>query len=149
MAGDYDAGEDEGGDELPGPAASAARTAPAALLLDVSTRRHVLQADGTFQALHPVDAAVINALFIARGKLRLAPGLGNRFREIRSPYDPRAQAVATDMVREALADEIRAGLVTVVQVRVEARSANAIEIAVDYFNERLLPREQQTRTSSR
>lgn len=149
MAGDYDAGEDGAGDDLAGPAASAARVAPAALLLDVSTRRHVLQADGTFQSLHPVDAAVINALFIARGKLRLVPNMGVRFREIRSPHDPRAQFIAADMVREALADEIRAGLVTIVQVRVEARSANAMEIAVDYFNERLLPREQQTRTTSR
>lgn len=145
MPGSFDLGADSLGDGLDAPTPSPARTAPAAILFDVTTRQHVLNEDGTFEYLHPVDAAVVNALFIARGRLSSSPTTGARFREIRSAYDPRARATAEDMVRQALKSLTDSGDVTIVAISYEAAGENRPEIGVDYYNNRVLPRELQRR----
>lgn len=145
MPGDFDLGEDELGDELAAPAASAARSLFQALQFNPQTRQHVLNADGSMASLHPVDAHVVNALFIALGKLPASTGSGVALWKIESPHDPRAQAQATDLVTQALADLIDTRDITLVSVLLETQGEHTTLIAVEYVNEHLYPRASQTR----
>lgn len=145
MPGYYDAGDADAGAPPPSLSASTSRLRPQALEFDPQTRAHVLQSDGTYASLHPVDSAVVLALFIERGKLRSATTTGNKLPTIPSPHDRRAKALATDYVKQALADLIARGDVSVLDVRLETRGSYATFVEVDYINERLYPRTVQTR----
>jgi hypothetical protein len=137
MSGDLEAGEGEAGEAIPSPVAGAKLVAPSALQLDPVTRRHVLNADGTFASLHPVDAQVVNALLIARGKLRSSPETGNGIWELQSPHEARAKAFVEDQVRLALRDLTSAGDITILAIVFETSGQYATLVGVDYYNNRL------------
>lgn len=139
MAGDYDFGEDDYGDELPGPEASLASTTPVALFFDPSTRRHSLAADGRFDSIHQVDARVINALNIAIEKFPAVRDTGSGFWKLESPYDPRAQRKCEDWAKQALARLITANDIKLEYVKHEPVGSYGSAIEVGYVNLRVYP----------
>jgi hypothetical protein len=136
--GDYPAGDDFAGDEIPSVTPSAVRSRPLALQLDPSTRSHVYDAStGRYAELHPVDARVVNTLFIALRKMPGVTNVGAAWDRIYSPWTKDAAAIATDIVRTALADMIRDQSITLRDVRFSRNGAYASFVEVSYTNNRL------------
>ncbi len=135
-AGLFEAGADEAGELAAAPEAPVTPTMPLALRLNPETRKHVLNSDGAFASLHPVDSQVVNALFIVSKALRSSPETGNGLRGLGSPRSPRARAFVEDQVRLALKDLISGGDIQVLGIEFEPSSYTA-KVGVDYVNLRL------------
>jgi hypothetical protein len=91
---------------------------PRAVFIDTATRDAVLLSDGTFQAVHPVDQAVLIALTINLGTLGSVPTEGQGFTAIAySTADITARV--SDAVRVALKTITDRGDATVLGIRVQ------------------------------
>lgn len=139
-----DLGDESTGDGSTTPTPDAAKRPPAAVLLDGATRRHVLNPDGSYKEVHPVDSWVEHQLLVEFRKLAASPSQGQRLREIKNPYDQRAEQTANDHVRAALADGIRRKDLTIERIVYEPHPFGGMRVAVEYFNERLTPRVKRT-----
>lgn len=140
MAGEYDYGEDDYGDPPAELAASAVPPKLSALFFDPATRRHVLNGDGSFAQIHPVDAKFINAINVAREKFPSVKDTGAAFWKLGSPYDPRAQRKCEDWAKQATKEIVAAGDASLDGVVFEPHGPNGAFIEVSYTNLRLLPR---------
>jgi hypothetical protein len=134
------AGDELAGDELAGedvlPAGSPARsvTPPDALLFDGRTRDFPLLSSGLYQASHPVDQAVAEALLITLGKVSCAPTTGNRLRQIKRIV-PSTENAVRDAITNALQKLTQNGDVSAVRIDYEARKpSGAVLVAVTYRN---------------
>lgn len=134
-AGDFPAGFGPCGmDPLPPPVPPRAVTPPAALRFDGATKDFLLDAEGHYLAIHPVDQAVALALLVGLGTAPSAPAVGAAFRQIKR-ITPSTKVQATNMATAALAALVRAGKVGVLSIAVEVRlPQGATLIAVTYQN---------------
>lgn len=146
MAGDYDYGEDDYGDDVPELAPSPARPALRALFFDPATRQHAMDADGSFKQIHPVDAAVINALNIAREKFPPVGDTGAAFWKLGSAYEQRAQRKCEDWAKQALAELLSAKDIELRYVKHEPAGEFGSQVTVGFVNMRTYPRDVQTAT---
>ena len=147
MAGDYDFGEDDFGDALPELAASIVGPKLQALFFDPATRTHAINADGTYQQIHPVDARMINAINIAREKFLAVKDTGAAFWKLGSPYDPRAQRKCEDWAKQATKEIVDAGDASLDGVVIEPHGPNGAFIEVSYTNLRLWPQVSKSVTA--
>lgn len=135
--GDYLAGEELAGDSIPSVTPSANRTRPLALRFDPTTRAHVYDATtGRFAELHPIDAWVVNTMFITLGKMSGAPNVGTEWQRIYSPWAKDAAAIASDVVRTAMAPKVRDGSISIRGIRFDRRTY-ATFVELSYTNNRL------------
>lgn len=107
---------------------------PAALRLDGASRDYVLDDDGFYAELHPVDQKVALALLVSRGAIAAVPGLGNKLRTIRRVSAAVAETLTRQYIREALADLIRGKSIEVESVVVDTSVAGRLLFSVAYKN---------------
>ncbi len=133
--GSYGAGMGPAGED-PLAAASAPRsvTPPAALWFDGATRDFLLDSQGRYLGIHPVDQRAALALLIAYGTISSAPTTGNKVRRIQKIIRSTPDQVR-DYVSQCLDSLIRAGDIVVRDVQVETnRLVGSITLAVSYTN---------------
>ncbi len=133
--GDYPAGFEPAGDPVPSVTPSVFRQRPLALRFDPLTRSHVYDAaTGRYAEIHPIDAKVVNALFIRLRGMTGVPGAGADWKRNRSPWTPTATATIRDIVLTALAQPIRDTEIQIQDIRSEAHGAYASFVEVSYVN---------------
>ena len=135
--GDYPAGEEPAGDDIPSVTPSAVRSRPLALQFDPVSRAHLIDSEtGRYVELHPVDAKVVNALFWTLKKIPGVPGSGAGWDRIKSPYAINAAETAKDVVKVALRPMTQAKDITIISIRYEPQRETASFCEVSYVNHR-------------
>lgn len=134
-AGNFPAGFGPCGmDPLPPPVPPRSVTPPAALRFDGASKDFLLDAEGHYLAIHPVDQAVAIALLVGLGTVTSAPGVGAAFRQIKR-ITPSTKTQAEDMARSALAKLTRAKKIQILDIEVEVQlPQGAVRVAVSYAN---------------
>lgn len=107
---------------------------PAALRYDGATRDFLLDANGFYEEIHPVDQKVALALCISRGAVAAVPELGNQLRTIRRTSRAVAETIAKQFVREALADLTRGKSITIEDITVQTDVPGRLLVFVLYRN---------------
>lgn len=120
----------------PSPPAPAPRTAttPVALWWDAASRDYLLDANGFFKSLHPVDQKMGLALTTRKGTISSVPGQGARFTEIVFAAGPALGAQVNDFVKQATADIVAAGEAQILSVSFQTPQSGSIAIQVSYVN---------------
>jgi hypothetical protein len=133
--GDFPAGEGLGGlDPIPLVLGPNGLTAPVALRYDGATKDFLLDANGHYLGIHPVDQQVALALICGLGTMPAAPKVGAAFRQIKR-ITPSTPKQAEDMARTALSSLVSGGLIKIVAIEVETTALQgAVLIAVTYVN---------------
>jgi hypothetical protein len=116
-----------------------------AIEFDPSTRQFVMNADGSFVGIHPVDQMVCLLLWLQQGDVPSAATLGNRIKVRISRVDPTTiPQIATDEVNTVLRALLDAGDIELASppgggsaVVVDTGVRGAAKIAVYYRNLRL------------
>lgn len=118
------------------PAASAARAVqqPAALKVDGQTKDYVLDAQGRFVGVHPVDAKVFHRLRILSGSIRSAPTTGQGIGALKYIDKATIDAFVRDQITLALSDMVAGGDIAVRAITVDASVAGRVVFQVDYTN---------------
>jgi hypothetical protein len=149
-AGQFPAGVDGGAGEDPATDPPAARTVtlPAALQFDGRTGDYLTDASGRYKSSHPVDQRVALKMLVKRGKIPSASTLGSSFAEINRLSAEKRATRAQQIVRTNLADDVSAGDIEIVDIRVDTSNQYATLVALDYINLRLPHAVVQTATTS-
>jgi hypothetical protein len=134
-AGNYPAGAGHCGlDPLPPPVPPRDVSPPAALRFDGASKDFLLDANGHYYAIHPVDQQVALVLLVGLGTIASAPTVGAAFRRIQR-ITSSTQSQATDMANAALRKLVTAQKVAIVAIDVEiSLPQGATLIAVTYQN---------------
>lgn len=130
----YPAGSGPGGFSpvlSPGPVT--ARIPPRALNYDPRTRDFTTTAN-LYDAIHPVDQAVILRLTIERGSIKSYPDFGIPLASIRRAGGPTLGQQATDCVNVALADLLSPKKIEVQRIETDVATRGQVKIAVTYKN---------------
>lgn len=143
-AGHFGAGVGRAGFDDTTYSAEVVRVRPAARLFDPVTRDYVLDSDGLYEGIHPVDAAVQQAMHFVAKRLTSAPDAGNTLREIKSAFEPRVRSNVENRVRAALAHLVARRDITIDSIEFEPGGKYGLKVGLAYWNERLLPRSRQT-----
>lgn len=118
-------------------------TRPRALQFDPQTRDHVMDANGRYVDIHPVDAGVVSSMMFAQGRIVSAPTVGQTLAQAEG-----GNSLTKDVenrVRLAVAWLVNRGDIEIVAIRVDQTSGKAFEVELDYYNLRLpMPRKKQT-----
>ena len=109
-------------------------TQPRALLFNITTRQHVINADGTMASVHPVDQRVTLALGVKLGSIPSAPGVGNKLRTITRGSLAQLTAQANDYVEQALIAMTTAKEISVISIGVFAPQPGQLIVQVTYTN---------------
>jgi len=113
---------------------------PRALWFDPVSRDFLMDSNGRYLDLHPVDAAVLSQLLFEFGKIPAVPTMGQSYRQVESAFADDVLADVQARTRVALKDIVSRGDITIDNVAIDTRPTGALFVQVDYFNERLLPR---------
>ena len=116
---------------------------PRAVLFDGATRGAVLQSDGFYQPVHPVDQRVELALLVQAGKVAAHPELGSELRSIEH-LDSSVGGRATAVIQNKLARLVANGDIRVDRIDVETTAFGGLAAAVHYVNLRLPGSNQRT-----
>lgn len=135
-AADDPAGELPAGDTSLPAQAGAAFQRPKAILFDGLTRDYVLDANGRYVAIHPVDAKVQSALMFLQGKIPSSAGTGNELDTLADFYGDQAPEEARRMVRASLTPITDARDITIISIDYEAQPQGPA-VEVHYTNNRL------------
>jgi hypothetical protein len=108
--------------------------APDALRLDGPTKDYLLDDNGFYQSVHPVDQRVALALLVSRGAIAAAPELGNQLRTIRRVSKNVAIALAKSFVRDALNDLVTDKSIEINDVQIDADVPGRLFVQVMYTN---------------
>lgn len=121
-------------DPLPNPVPPRSVTFPVALQYDGQSKDFLLDANGEYLSIHPVDQAVALALILGLGTISSAPSAGAAFRQIKRITNTTPKQ-AEDMVRAALRDLVNAKKISIVTINVETRmTQGSTLIDVTYVN---------------
>lgn len=125
----------------------AAREVPAwnALLRDATTKDWLLDENGFYRTLHPVDARVELAMSTVAGAIKSAPDVGNKLRSFEYLTVDINTRVSHE-VRRVLNDEVRAGNIKIVSIVPSQPNPGALLVDLQYVNLRLSRRQQTTQT---
>ncbi len=120
--------------DLQTPSGRANRRIPDALEFDGQTRDFVLDDDGNYKGVHPVDAKVFLILRTVAGSIRSSKSTGQTVNAI--PYiDQRTiRAEVSDRVRTALADVVAAGEITINKIELDTEVRGRVVFACHYTN---------------
>jgi hypothetical protein len=116
-AGAFGAGSSPAGAYTPSASNATAATAPWALKLDPLSRDFVLDDDGLYIAVHPVEHRAMMLLIPAIDSIRSAQGQGGRWRDMEFADEATMTARFSEMVREAWRDLLTAGDVKLLRTR--------------------------------
>jgi hypothetical protein len=108
--------------------------APDALKLDGPTKDYLLDDDGFYQSVHPVDQQVALAMIVSRGAIAAVPELGNQLRTIRRVSKNVAIALAKSFVREALDGLVASKSIKINDVQIDADVPGRLFVQVMYTN---------------
>jgi len=106
---------------------------PRALRYNPQTRDFTTT-EGLFDAVHPVDQAVVLALTIEQGSIKSVPTLGIPLSTIRRAGGPTLDTLVRDCVNAALKDLLDAKKVEVIRLDTDTVIRGQIKIAVTYRN---------------
>jgi len=111
------------------------RTYPRALQFDPSTRRYVMNADGSMADVHPVDAQVVARFSFDKASIPSVPTVGNRVRARVNRVDPaKVPSIVQDEVQKVLADLIAKGDVQLVSIIVDSSVPSQVKYGFLYVN---------------
>ena len=119
--------------------AAAAGAIPLAALFQLSTADFPVDADGRFLSVHPVDQWVALQLSTRQGTLYSVPDAGHRLRSVTRLSAAKALSLATDIVRQALADAVARGDIRIDRIEVDTSHRGVLLVAVTYTNLRIHP----------
>lgn len=143
-AGHFGAGIGRAGYDSTTYAAEVVRARIAAKRFDPQTRDYAFDANGYPDGVHPVDAAVQQAMHFELGKLSSSPEAGNSLRKVESPIGPRVSSNVQNRVRSALAHLTATREITIVRIEHEAGGRHGLKVRLTYINNRLLPRVERS-----
>ncbi len=95
---------------------------------------HQINSEGRYVEVHPVDAKVERAMFLARSKIVAAPNTGNTLRLQKQTLGARSDAEIRNRVTEALAFIVAAREITILSIVVEHPQTTATVIELTYLN---------------
>lgn len=107
---------------------------PDALKLDGPTKDFLLDENGFYQNIHPVDQQVALAMLVSRGAIAAVPELGNQLRTVRRVSQTVAETLARNFVREALADLVSASSISIEEIRIDVSVPGRLFVEVFYLN---------------
>lgn len=108
--------------------------APVALRFDGATQDYLLDANGYYLGIDPVDQMVALALIPRQGTLGSVPELGATFWKIKR-LGPSTVTDATNAANAALASLVQSGQIAVLSIQVQVvRKPGRLLIAVTYKN---------------
>jgi hypothetical protein len=121
---------------------------PAATFVDLGVRDHLLDSDGNWREMDPVDQAMQLAFLIRRGTLRSAPEIGHTFRDL-TRVSPNAATLQEEGRRRAklaqpAKDMIDAGFAEITLVTVRSPKRGELSAEVTYRNLRARTRTTKT-----
>lgn len=128
-------------------AVAAGTARPRAIKLNPQTRDFYLDANGRYVDIHPVDAAVVNALVMLQGRIKVSPQTGWTGDKMIDFWGDRAAADASARVRTALKQLTDSGDVSIDRIEYQPQPSGPF-VRVWYFNNRLLPRKIQDASAS-
>lgn len=105
-----------------------------AMKIDLSARDAVLDTDGTYEHVHPVDQRVALALGPAVRALKSVPNTGQTLGSLRRAGESRLAASVTSAVTFALSSLISAGEIALLSVEVTKAPRGPLSIVVRYRN---------------
>ena len=147
-AGDTPAGEAPAGLDPPGaPSPPRDVRPPQALLVDGATRDVPLDAQGLYAGVDPVEHRVALAIFLTLGAIPSAPEIGSTIRDARIAASAPLQQDVEARVRQALADEMTAQNIDLLQVTATVTVRWRLSVLVVYRNLRLPGAPQRTLTT--
>jgi len=123
-----------GYDPLIPPGAPRQVSPPPALRFDGATRDFPLDANGFYQASHPVDQEVALALCISRGAIASSGSIGNKLRTISRVSQSVAVTLARTYIREGLAAILARKSIELQDVTIDTSVPGRLMFAVTYLN---------------
>jgi hypothetical protein len=109
-AGAFSAGAGPAGADPQAPSSTpAVAPLPAAIFFDPGTKNYPMNADGTFTAVHPVDAIVVQRWSTEKGAIPAAPQVGHDLSTVRGLSDPRLQVKVYNAMQSSVEDLRAAG----------------------------------------
>jgi hypothetical protein len=146
--GDFGAGQSPAGTDPVLRSPEVFVTFPVATLVDLGLRDHLLDDDGFWREMDPVDQAMQLAYLIRRGTLRSAPEIGHTFRELTrfSPNDPKLQEEGRRRARLAqpAQDMLSSGFARIVGTNVRSPKRGELSVEIVYQNLRIDPSDPRT-----
>lgn len=102
---------------------------------DLATRTFVMNTDGSFYDVHPVDQRVAMLLWIGRGSIPSASSVGHRIRQrIARVATQRIPGIVRDEVKNVLRPLIDAGDIQLTRIDVNVSIPGRTEFAAHYKN---------------
>lgn len=140
-AGGFPAGTEPAGDDLGPDAVPLGPVRPIqAVLIDPSSGQYVLESDGQFLSIHPVDQIVIHKLATTVGTMPSVSTFGQTLLTSVPVLDSKAAARIRNVITTALDELIKAGDITIVSLEVELDDTVGGSLSqLTYTNNRLPP----------
>lgn len=121
-------------------------TYPRAIQFLAQQRGFPTDAAGRYIDVHPVDQRVAMKLTFELGKLGSNPEFGHKLRQIRYTTATTVPAEVKDAVNLALADELAAKEIQILDIASETPTKSSLAVAVSYVN--LITQEEQRAVAS-
>jgi hypothetical protein len=90
--------------------------------------------EGFYDAIHPVDQAVVLALMIEQGSLKSAPTVGQRYRKARRASGPAFDNEIEDLTRQALKRLTDTQKIKILAIEVDSKTRGQTKVQVSYMN---------------
>lgn len=138
-AGEHLAGELDLAGEDPSSASPQPRRAalPRALLFDGATRTYLMDGDGRFLDVHPVDHEVALAVLVELGTIASSPATGSTLRRVKYLGGPTLKTEVAERLRTAVARPLQGGDIQELSITVETTTPWALFVRFEYVNKRL------------
>jgi hypothetical protein len=142
-AGDFPAGDTPAGfDPAQDPGRARAVRYPAAIQLDGASGDYLLDANGRYIESHPVDQRVALKMLTINGSIASSPDTGSLFRKMPRMSPDQRVVWCKQEVKRVLADDVKAGDISIDLVEVDTANAYATMVRLTYTN--LRTRQQKT-----
>lgn len=118
---------------------------PAAMMYDGASKDWLINADGRYKSVHPVDQGVVLSVLSRQGSIKSSPTTGSTLHEVEYLGGPELASDVDDRVKRSnpLARYLKSGAVTLKRVDVES-SGSRLFVVVYYVNNLVNPNDQQS-----
>lgn len=148
-AGAFGAGLGSAGfDPVQNPGQSPTSVAPSALFFNPAIRDFVMDAQGRYVTVHPIDQEVVFALWLRFGSIGSAPESGSKLKDLKRQGGPTFIEQVRDICRQALGDMIARNDITVDDITVTIPTRGRTLIQVSYFNNELSSPEMRAKQNA-
>lgn len=89
---------------------------------------------GFYDAVHPIDQAVVLALMIEQGSLKSAPTVGQRYRKAKRASGAAFTSEIEDLTRQALKRLTDTQKIKILSIEVDAKTRGQTRVQVSYMN---------------